>query len=206
MAAKVKRKSRAKTPAAIAWLTGGVDLHEFAGRSWKELEDVWPKPLRLASEAWKILSVTVPAQMATQEFLGELTNGGHLSLSELTQLAWLQRCEEARENMAADKEMVMRGCGVRKPITLALKFSNMIQIGLIEEIGLRARLYRLTPVGKVVLRKFVDNMEQAHYDIIGWKGLQKPRTVKRIDTWLKTSCYDWGTLQFNEHKRKQAKP
>lgn len=182
---------------------GHTDLREFVGRSWKDLDDLWPRKMRLSSEAWQVLGLALPAYSATLPFILHLTGGQMVSFRDLVLLCWLQRCEEARENVGITADLVLPGSGFKRVADLVTRQRVLRRCGLLEDLvgAPRTGLYRITASGKMILAAFVENLEQAHYDIAGWKAKQKPKTAKRIDYWLRTTAADWPNLKLRGRRK-----
>lgn len=202
MAKKVKKKKVTSTYLE-RWGKGHVDLREFAGRSWKELEDIWPRKKRLASDAWSILGLAQPAFSATLPFIMRVTGGKRITLRDLILLCWLQRCEEARENVGVTTELALAGSGLPRVQDLVTRQRMLRRYGLLEDLvgAPRTGLYRLTASAKMILSAFIENVEGAHYDIVAWKARQKPQTAKRIDFWLQGTANDWPQLSLRGRRR-----
>lgn len=192
-----------------------VDLRNFSGKSWSDLHDIWPADLRVSSEAWKILSVVVPASELTIQFakqhipelnlkVGEKKNRNQqFGLRELLWLAWIQRCEEARENVATDQFPMAKG--FHQPLKVVFnRKSTLTKLGLVEnfpnwEDGIRdVRIYRVTDRGKMLLKNFVDNLEQAHYNLREWISWQPQVHRDRITDYLSKYCFDWEEILDNK--------
>lgn len=194
------------------------DFRHFSGKSWSDLNDIWPADIRISSEAWKILSVVVPASELTIQFakqhIPELTikvgekkeRNQQFGLRELLWLAWIQRCEEARDNVATDQFPMAKG--FHQPLNVvANRKSVLTKLGLVESFPNVAgepmvRLFRVTDRGKMILRNFVENLEQAHYNLREWISWQPQVHRDRITNYLSKYCFDWEEL-ITEDKRNQ---
>lgn len=167
----------------------GVDMPEFSGSSWKELEDIWPADVRVASEAWKIISVFTPALLASQIFQKELMNGKYIVSRDFFILCLIQRCEEARTNVATEAWPALKAMNIGGKLWYSRK-AELTKLGLIENIPAAGlRLYRVTGLGKAVIRNFVENVEKAHQDIKYWVSLQPAENAERVNRYLQANCF-----------------
>ncbi len=186
-----------------------VDLRAFSGRSWSDLHDIWPADLRISSEAWKIISVMVPAAEATVMFakthIPALNNKSgtrtqQFGLREILWLAWIQRCEEARENVATDQFPMAKG--FHQPLKVIYNRKSVLtKLGLVENFpnhSRNIRLYRVTNLGKLLLRHFTEQLEQAHYNLREWISWQPQVHRDKITKYLSTYCFDWEEIIDNK--------
>ena len=160
----------------------------FSGKSWKELEDIFPANVKIASEAYKIISVFYPALVSTRQWL-KATYGIEIQTRDLFLLCWLQRCEDARENVSFDGWPALKGMNIGGKLWYKEK-SNITKIGLIENVpaSTAVRLYRITATGKLIIRKFVENVEQAHKNLGLWVSMQPQVEADRITKYIKQFC------------------
>jgi len=155
--------------------TPGREMPLFSGKSWSELEDIFPADMKIASDAYKIISVIMPAWIATQAYM-KSTIGGSIPMRDFFILCWLQRCEDAKEDVAFESWPAMKGMNIGGKLWY-LRKSNMTALGLIENIPVqRIRIYRITALGKMVIRNFTQNVEQAHHNLRGWVA-DKPEDI-----------------------------
>lgn len=176
----------------------GVDMHNFLGRTWQELEDIWPKNIRLASEAYKIISVISPALQITRRQHEELT-GKKLRVDDLFLLFWIHRCEEARENTATAPIVIGKPMQWNKKL-YAIKQSRLYQFGLIEHFGRYVDLVRVTGEGKVLMKRFIENLEQAHRDLKYFVSSQPPEGAEKVNNYLQKYCFNWEASIESEKK------
>lgn len=170
-------------------------MPEFSGKSWGELNDIWPADVRVASEAWKIVSVFTPAWLATVNFMKAILDGKHIASRDFFILCWIHRCEESRENVAMDSWPAMKGMNIGGRLWYNRK-SQLTKLGLIENMPTsNIRLYRVTEMGKLIMKKFIENVEQAHKDMKYWKSLQPPEEAAKIDRALQKYCFNLEDLQ-----------
>ncbi len=175
----------------------GIDMKEFSGSSWKELHDVWPADVRVASEAWKILSVFQPAMMNTQKFIASLCGGVHFKPQDFYILCWIQRCEEAKSNVATESWSPKKGMNIGRTLWSA-RTAKLIKHGIIEDIPSPFRLYRVTKIGKLIIKNFIDNVEQAHQDIKYWVNSQPAENAEKVNRYLSQYCFEWEKLKEME--------
>lgn len=176
-----------------AWSIG---MPAFSGRSWQELEDIWPRHIRLASEAHKIISGISPALFAMNQDLKK--RGIKLRSDELWRLFWIQRCEEAKENVGTDTYTI--GKPHRWNLKLYyLKQSPLMRQGLIEWFpprpGPALKLVRVTALGKDILKTFIYYIEQAHRDVKQMVKDQPASGQERANRYLSTYCFNWTELE-----------
>lgn len=182
-----------------------VDYSQFSGKSWKQLEDIWPRDLRVSSEAWKIVSVMYPAWIQTKMFCGENlgmqvkrsrgkdSNKNTFVFRDLLILAWMQRCEEARENVAFEHLPVVLGMHSFKSVLNPIK-ARLIRLDLVENLPTNRKLCRVTEKGKVILRYFVEQLEQAHYNLRKWMSDIPDETAEYVDKYLVNYCFNYADL------------
>lgn len=172
----------------------GVDMREFSGKSWRELEDIWPVDIRLSSDAWKVMAVFLPAEVQNRRFQKALL-GTTIGTRELCMLAWVQRCEEARQNVATETYWMDRGLELSRRMA-NIRMGRITKLGLIEELPAHVRLYRVSDLGKSILRNLVDEMNKAHQNIKYWADSQPEEGKEKVDAYLSTYCFDWKDLDL----------
>lgn len=172
----------------------GVDMRPFSGRSWQELENIWPRDMRLASDVWKVMALFPPAEVQNRRFQKALI-GVTISTHELCTLAWVQRCEEARENVATETYWMDRGLELNRRMA-NIRMSNITKLGLIEELPAHVRLYRVSDLGKTILRNLVEEMEKAHQNIQYWADSQPEEGKEKVNDYLTRYCFDWRDLDL----------
>lgn len=183
-AEKSKKKKR--------WVRG-IDMREFSGKTWRELEDLWPQDVRVASDAWKILSVLPAALVASAQFQQALI-GEKLQPRELFQMCWVMRCEEVKSDVATETLWMDR------PLNLTRRMANirshkLHKLGLIEQLPISGlRLYRVSDLGRVIIRNLVENLEEAHRAIKKFADDQPKEGSDRVNRYLSTYCFNWETL------------
>lgn len=154
------------------WVAG-KEMPLFSGKTWKELEDIWPKSQRVSSEAAFIVGVFGPALLATMKFMK--TNYGYsITKEEFFTLCWIHRCEEGREGVATASWPAMKGLNVGGTLW-PLRKGNITRLGLIENMpSSYITLYRVTATGKMLIKIFVENVDKAHKDLRMWIADQGP--------------------------------
>lgn len=173
-------------------------MPEFSGRTWKDLEDIWPRHVRVASEALKIIACISPALHALKRDLKK--RGITLNSTNLWILFWIQRCEEAKENVATETYPI------GKPHHWNLKLyyikqSPLMRKGLIEWLpitwspGERVKLVRVTALGKDILKTFIHYIEQAHRDIKMMAADQPAENAAKVQRYLSRFCFNWTELE-----------
>lgn len=170
-------------------------MAEFSGTSWRDLEDIWPADVRVSSEAWKMLAVFTPAWMATVIFMKELLNGEHIHARDFFILCWIQRCEEARANVSMEAWPAMKGMNIGGTLWRTRK-AGLTKLGLIENMPAPfLRLYRVTGKGKMIMRNFIDNVEQAHRDVKGWVSSQPEENAEKVNRYFQRYCFNWDKME-----------
>jgi len=183
------RRARKRNPKSWRY---GIEMPEFSGKSYKQLQDVGPINMRTSSEAYYILCSFLPAweklKFFTAELLGLSVKKADLRFHDIGMLAWCSRCEEFAEGLMADSTMVQWGLmAEKKSKVFFIRKSILTRHGLIENIpngpehGLPTfYAYRLTQRGRIVLRKFVDLVEESHSVL---RRLEKA-DVAVLDKWM----------------------
>lgn len=175
----------------------GVDMREFSGKSWRELEDIWPTDVRLASDVWKVMAVFPAAYEQNKRFQKVLLNGEYLAVRELCQMAWVMRCEEAKQGVATETFWMDRGLELNRRMA-NIRAGKLSRLGLIEELPSRSfRLYRVSDLGRTVLRNLIEEMEQAHRNIKRWAAEQPEEGKERVNKYLSRFCFEWETLNID---------
>jgi hypothetical protein len=184
------RRMRAKHPRRWVY---GIDMPQFSGKSWKDLQDVWPIELRTSSEAYYILCAFLPAweklKFFAAQLLGLETNKADLRFHDIGMLAWCSRCEEANEGLMADylvaKLALMAGNNKK---LFAVRKSILVKHNLLENIpnGPDHKLpvfycFRVTEKGRILLRKFIEFVDESHDLIKSTPRIDKPGN----DKWMK---------------------
>jgi hypothetical protein len=174
------------------WIAG-VDMAEFSGTSWRDLQDIWPQDVRVASEAWKIVSVFYPAWMRTMKFMDEQM-GAHIHMRDFFILCWIHRCEEARANVATISWPILKGMNVGGNLWYRRQ-AQLTKLGLIESMPSgRLQSFRVTAKGKLVMKYFIDNVEQAHSNTKAWVAAQSEEWSEKYNRYFQRYCFDWDKI------------
>jgi hypothetical protein len=149
------------------WIRG-IDYAEFSGMSWKEINDLWPPEVRTSSEAYLILSVMIPAFERFRTWYMQLEgfeNRGDLKtvfwLRDLGLLAWFSRVEEAKGGLASRGNNLEMGL-LQGQKGFQSRKSALIKSGLVEQFPIKGTYYRVTPKGRLILKKYIEFVEEAH--------------------------------------------
>lgn len=182
-----------------------VGMPEFSGRTWGELEDIWPRHVRVASEAYKIMAGVSPAFQALKVDLKK--RGMSLRQDEVWRLFWIQRCEEAKENVATETYPI--GKPHKWNIKLYyIKQSPLMRKGLIEWLPAanRVKLVRVTALGKDILKTFIHYIEQAHRDIKQLAADQPAENAAKVQRYLSKYCFEYDKLNFESASLEPPSP
>lgn len=158
------------------------ELKKFSGASWQELEDIWPKEVRISSEVYKIMSVLYPAwKLLSKKYDFRRNEGVTLRLDEFFLLFWVHRCEDAKENVATAPYPIGKPLSYNARM-LSFKTSRLFRLKLIENMPFKGiRVYRVTAKGKLLMREFIENLEQAHKDIKYFSKDQPPENAEMMN-------------------------
>ena len=158
----------------------GKEMPMFSGRTWGELEDIFPRNMKLASDAYKIITVLAPAWVKTKEFI-KINYGETIRWDDFTYLCWMQRVEDAKENVAFEAFSARMGLNCNNTLWW-IKKSRLTKLGLVENLPIRAQfLYRITEKGKMIVKKFTEELEQAHKNLDMWQSWKSPeRALNKV--------------------------
>lgn len=171
----------------------GVEMPEFSEKSYKDLQDLWPVEMRTSSEALYIMAGMLYASRQITVFTNKLldVNGRQIRLMDLLLLAWCLRCEDAKEGLCTEAYALKKGLDQGMQ-TLWTRKAILTKHGLIENIpskgyGEYFRAYRVTERGRIILRKFVDLINEAHKKLREeWIPITPGWTEpKELDNWIK---------------------
>lgn len=170
----------------------GIEMPEFSGKSWKDLNDVWPIDKRTTSDSWYLLAAFQPAYIFTKRFtetlLGVKFVKVEFSYQDVMCLAWCLRCEEAKGGLCTEEIAFSKGTNEGMPAFWRRK-AFITKIGLIENIptGTYTKAYRVTEKGRIVLKKFVEMIDECHTKLReDWSVDRPPYDKKKpIDAWIK---------------------
>ncbi len=181
-----------EAPKKKIW-TKGKEIPKFSNKTWRELNSIWPIEKRLKSNAWEMLGLLLPAVTLTAKFVKKNYRGSEnirFSTRELLLLCYIMRCEEAKSNVGTENFSIGAGMDVNKRILNARK-SILVKLGFIETLpSNKVRLYRLTPAGRMIVKKLVENIEQAHVDLNQWIADQPDSGAEKVNQFLQTK-YKW---------------
>ncbi len=155
--------------------TRGKEMPLFSKKSWSELEDIWPREIRLSSEACLIAGLFAPAWLKTLAFM-DTAIGKRIVMREFFLLCWLHRVEEAREGVAFHAWPAMKGLNIGGKLWYIRK-AGLTKCGLIENLPVKDHTYRITELGKLVVKKFIDNLQETR-DELGANMLKEGEFVE----------------------------
>lgn len=173
---------------------GEVKMPEFSGRSWKDLEDIHPRHVRLSSDAHTILSGVGPALYCLRQDLKK--QGIIIHADDIWLLYWIQRCEEAKENVATETYPV------GKPYQWNLKLyylkqSRLMRNGLIEWLPASSvKLVRVTAQGKDILKTLLQYVEQMHRNVKDFVKRQPEANAEKVQRYVGKYCFEWEKLNL----------
>jgi len=168
-------------------------MPEFSGKSFRHLQDLWPPEMRTSSEAYYILAGMLYAFRRVTVFTNDLLGikGKSLRLNDFLLLAWCSRCEEAKEGLCTEAYALAKGVdqGMK---TLWIRKAVLTKHGLIENIpnevyGDYFKAYRVTEKGRIILRKFVELIDEAHKKLREEWSTDRPDWTqpKGLDNWIR---------------------
>ena len=193
----------------------GFEMPEFSGKSWNDLNDVWPIDKRVSSDVWYIMSVFQPAFHRLKPFLSELlgirindhkskTARNIFGYTELTMLAWCLRCEEAKGGLCTEEIAFSKGLNQGMPAFWRGK-AGITKMGLIENIptGTYSKAYRVTEKGRMVLRRFVELIDECHEKLKTDWAVDRPPydKVKPIDKFIRRMTGDPEPKEIKEEDK-----
>lgn len=160
----------------------------FSGKSWKELQDIWPPNVRISSEAHAMITVMMPASISTQIFLRNLLPEGlkkvRFSFREICLLFLVLRCQETRDDAGANRMWIEKAIDSKKRALTFTKLNSLFKIGLIEKYPGHVDVFRLTGLGMTVAKHYVGAMERAHRDIQTFAETEPPEASDKINYYL----------------------
>jgi len=178
-----------------------AEYNKFSGASWQELEDIFPKEIRVSSEAYIILSVFYPAWRALHlKYKFKQNEGTVLQIDDFFLLCWVLRCEDAKGNVATE------GYPISKPLQWnqrmrSFKQSRLHRLKLVENMPYKnLRLYRVTAKGRLLIRDFFDMVEQAHKDIKYFSSIQPPENAAKVDRIMRRFFELGGMFNYEDIK------
>jgi len=177
------------------------ELRKFSGTSWQELEDIWPKEIRIMSEAYKIMSVIYPAwRTLCLKHKWKENEGVGFRIDDLFMLFWVQRCEEAKGNVATEGYVISKPLSWNERMRV-FKQSRLHRLKLVENMPYKGiRLYRVTAKGKLLMREFIEMLEQAHKDVRYFSSIQPPENGKKINDLMEKYFALGGMFNYDDIK------
>jgi len=176
----------------------GKEMPLFSGKSYGELNDIYPINSRINDEVWRLVGLMYPAWVITKsQFKDQLP--GKLKYTRFQELCWMQRCEEAKEGFAFPAYPAIKGMNVSGAIFAARK-AELTKLGLVENIPLsanRARLYRVTGLGKMMIKAFVENLHAANNNLEMWLSMIGEENYKKITYYLVMQYPEWRGRGFD---------
>lgn len=170
----------------------GVDMPPYSGKTWKELQDIYPPNLRIKDDAWRLMGLFAPAWLLTKMQYREILNGGKLDTTDLAFLCWMQRVEEAHQNVGFRAWPVMKGINVSGNI-FSIRKAKLTKLGLVESMPVKhVRLYRVTGMGKSLIKSFTDNLNQANENLKLWVDSQTEEHKERMTRAMDKSMPGWN--------------
>lgn len=173
---------------------------KFSGKSWQELEDIWPRSVRLKqdedgniNDAYKIMSVLMFAIRKAQQ--AAKAEGYTLRMEDIFLLFWCQRVEEAKENMGAGDYETMRPLYYTLSLNM-IKRHRLFQAKMLEYYPGDIRVCRVTAKGKVFMSTIMENIEQAHRDIKMWTNTQPEELRTKIGRVLSRFTKAWEKMNL----------
>lgn len=165
----------------------GKDMPFFSGKTWAELEDIYPKEKRINNDIWRMIGLAGPAWLATQNYCKELV-GDKIQFRDFLMLCFMQRVEEARDNVAFDSYHILKAFNIGGSLYTTRK-AKLHKLGFVEKMPLRKlRIYRITGLGKMLIFKFVENLQKANDNLLEWVKSQPPEHQAKISQSLSLYC------------------
>jgi hypothetical protein len=177
----VKSKNPKKT-----WVPG-KDMPFFSGKTWAELEDIYPKNKRIGNDIWRMMGLMAPAWIATNEYCKELV-GQKISFRDFMMLCFMQRVEEARDNVAFDSYHCLKALNLSGSLYTTRK-AVLHKLGFVEKMPLhKLRIYRTTGLAKMLMYNYVDNLQKANDNLLLWVESQPKEHQVKISQSLNMYC------------------
>lgn len=165
----------------------GRDLPFFSGKTWAELEDIYPRNKRIGNDIWRVMGLMAPAWYITNEYCKELV-GDKIIFRDFMLLCFMQRVEEARDNVAFDLYHVRKALNL-SPSLLGTRKAKLHKLGFVEKMPLkRLRIYRTTGLAKLLMYNFMDNLQKANDNLLEWVAAQPKEHQAKISQSLNMYC------------------
>lgn len=184
------------------------DMPPFSGKSYGELNDIYPINSRIKDDAWRTVGLFYPAWVITRKQFKEQI--GKLRFTRFLELCYMQRCEEAKQGFAFHAYTAMKGMSVSGALFAARK-AELQRTGLVERIPTsanRARIYRVTGLGKIIIKCFNENLNQANNNLEMWLEQMKAeeQEFRKITYYLVTQYPEWMGKGFQPQKEEEQSP
>lgn len=165
--------------------TRGKEMPLFSGKTWAELQSIWPPEERINSQIWRAIGFYEPAWKFTRIFMKNVY-GLTVRMSDFNLVCFFMRVEEHFEDVASIELPIKMTRQVHRDL-LNIQKSRITKQGLIEQFpqgGPPAR-YRVTPIGRMMIKTFVENLTQADNDMTHWASqvypsIQNDLTIKLL--------------------------
>jgi hypothetical protein len=162
----------------------------FSGKTYKELNDIYPISSRINDEMWRVVCLMKPAYILTLRKFKEELKGQSLRFSIFMEMCWMQRCEESKQGLPFSLFPVGRGLEISNNI-LAARKAELVKLGLIEQMPFtQNRMFRVTALGKLMIKTMVENMREIEARLVEWNDYQDYDTftkefIDHVDSWTK---------------------
>lgn len=171
----------------------GKDMPFFSGATWGEIEDIYPKEKRIASDIWRVIGLMAPAWVLSRAYCNELV-GAPIHFRDFQMLCFLNRVEETKASLALDPYPLLKAFNIGGTLFYKRKV-DLHRLGLIEKMPLpRVRLYRITPKGKLLIKHFHDNLEKANDNLLYWVYAQPKEHQDKITRILRKYYLGWEII------------
>lgn len=165
----------------------GKDMPFFSGKTWAELEDIYPRNKRIGNDIWRMMGLMAPAWLITNEYCKELV-GNKIAFRDFMMLCFMQRVEEARDNVAFDSYHILKGLNLGGSLYTTRK-AVLHKLGFVEKMPLpKLRIYRTTGLAKMLMHKFAENLQMANDNLLEWIKSQPPEHQAKISQSLNLYC------------------
>lgn len=159
----------------------------FSGKTWAELEDIYPRNKRIGNDIWRMMGLMAPAWLVTNEYCKELV-GKKIVFRDFMMLCFMQRVEEARDNVAFDSYHILKGLNLGGSLYTTRK-AVLHKLGFVEKMPLpKLRIYRTTGLAKMLMHKFAENLQMANDNLLEWIKSQPPEHQAKISQSLNLYC------------------
>ena len=182
------------------------DFPPFSGKSYGELNDIYPFNDRIKDDAWRMVGLFYPAWVITRKQFKEQI--GKMRFTRFLELCYMQRCEEAKEGVAFHPYPAMKGMNVSGALFAARK-AELTRLGLVENIVFtanRARVYRVTGLGRMIIKCFTENLNQANDNLAMWhEKMTESGENEKLTYYLVTQFPEWKGKGFQPTEPEKPK-